>query len=278
MNPRRRTSPTPPLPIVLGAAALLVIVVVGGYLWLSARPDTGDVDPPGAYVADDDSTLGEYEAPWSWGTGPGVDAEPLELPQLEGSDPFLRDLLRGLSDHPRVAAWLLPDDLVLRFVRAVVAVSAGASPVEPLDFMIPADSFTVATAMDRVVISPDAYARYDTPVATLRSIDVQAAARLYGQLLPLLSEAHRELGFPEGSFHQAFSAALEEILRVNVPAGAVPVVPSEEGVGYDFADPRLQDRSPAAKHLMRLGPRNARALQEWVRDLGVAIWGGAEPR
>lgn len=277
MNPRRRTSPAPPLPIVLAAAALLILVVVGGYLWFSARPDSGEVAQFDPQMTEEDSTLGEFEAPWSWGTGPGMEAEPLELPELEESDAFLRDLLRGLSDHPRSAAWLLPNDLVHRFVRSVVAVSAGASPVEPLDFMIPDDSFVVDTAMDRVVISPDAYSRYDAPVAALRSIDVQAAARLYSQLLPLLSEAHRELGFPEGGFDQTFSTALQELLRVDVPAGAVPVVPTEEGVGYAFADPRLEARSPAAKHLLRMGPQNARALQDWVEELGQAIWGGAAP-
>ncbi|MEX2526259.1 MAG: DUF3014 domain-containing protein [Gemmatimonadota bacterium] len=275
MNRRRRTSPTPPLPIVLGGAALLVLVVVGGYLWLSTRPDPGEVTPADPQPAKSDSTLGEFEAPWTWGTGPGVDPEPLVLPEVAESDAFLRDLLRGLSNHPRVATWLVPDELVHRFVRAVVAVSAGASPLEPLDFMIPEDSFAVATAMDRTVISPDAYSRYDTPLAALRSVDPQAAARLYAQLLPLLSEAHRELGFPEGTFDQTFSTALEEILRVSVPAGAVPVVPSEVGVGYAFGDSRLEALSPAAKHLMRLGPRNARALQEWVSELGQAIWGSA---
>ncbi|MCL4837280.1 MAG: DUF3014 domain-containing protein, partial [Thermoanaerobaculia bacterium] len=38
-----------------------------------------------------------------------------------------------------------------------------------------------------------------------------------------------------------------------------------------FADPELEALPPAAKHLLRLGPDNARRVQEKLRALAAAV-------
>jgi hypothetical protein len=40
---------------------------------------------------------------------------------------------------------------------------------------------------------------------------------------------------------------------------------------YELVDPRLEALSPAQKLLLRMGPANARKVQEKLRELGSAL-------
>ena len=54
--------------------------------------------------------------------------------------------------------------------------------------------------------------------------------------------------------------------------GDVRVVP-EDGL-FRFQDRALEDRPELEKHLLRMGPRNARILQEKARELLVLLRAG----
>jgi hypothetical protein len=187
----------------------------------------------------------------------------IELPELDASDALVRELLAGLSEHPRWAAWLVPDDLVRRFVTTVVNVAAGDSPRPQLDFLAPADSFRV----------PESFDRYDLFADVFVSLDTEATARLYRALHPLFDQAHRELGLTARTFEESLAVAIDNLLAVEVPQGGVEVVPYE--AVYEFRDRRLEALSPAEKHIVRLGPENARAVQQRLRELAAAI--GIDP-
>ena len=45
----------------------------------------------------------------------------------------------------------------------------------------------------------------------------------------------------------------------------------EKGLVYVYADLTLEQLSPAQKHLLRMGPANARAIQGWLKKLEEAI-------
>lgn len=193
----------------------------------------------------------------------------IEVPELDESDPVLRSLLARLSDHPEWARWLVPDDLVRRFVTAVVNVADGGSPASHLDFLEPSDSFRVRQAGERLVIHPASYARYDRLVDTFESLDTETAARLYGLLHPLFEQAHRELGLPDRDFDDSFARALGNLLAVDVPQAEIEVVPDR--AVYEFQRPELRALTSAEKHLVRLGPSNARRVQAKIRELAAAL-------
>jgi hypothetical protein len=44
---------------------------------------------------------------------------------------------------------------------------------------------------------------------------------------------------------------------------------------YEFADADMEARTPAEKHVLRLGPTNARRVQAKLRELAAAL--GIEP-
>lgn len=193
---------------------------------------------------------------------------PLELPDLEASDAFVRSLVEGLSAHPRLAAWLVNDHLVERFVTVVDNVARGESPRRQVPFLAPEEGFAVAPADGGPVIADRSFRRYDLLTAVVTSLDTDGAVRLYRDLGPLFDEAYDELGNPD-SFEDALGKAIDRLLAVKVPAGEIEL--RERVNAYGFADPGLESLSPAAKHLLRMGPSNAREVQAKLRELKSAL-------
>ena len=64
--------------------------------------------------------------------------------------------------------------------------------------------------------------------------------------------------------------SLDNLLAVDVPTTLPEVAPSS--AVYAFTDGTLEARTPAAKHLMRMGPENALRLQNKLRELKDTIW------
>lgn len=261
---RRRPSGRPlALLLVLGLVAL---AAGAGWLWLRSRqgpeaPATTDgvADPPPSPPPAAD---------------PGV--RPLDLPALDASDAFVRDLAATLSSHPRVAAWLVTDELVRRFVVAAVNLAAGASPAAHLEFMAPEEDFRVREAEGRLLIHPRSYRRYDVLADAFVSLDVEGTARLYRQLRPLIDEAYAELGIPDLTFDEILGRAVANLLAVRFPEEPVEVTPGE--VLYEFRDPALEARSDAEKHLLRMGAENGRRVQAKLEELAGALGLPLPPR
>jgi hypothetical protein len=255
---RRRRSRSALVP----ALVILTLGVVGaGITWYVMRSDPAlDGLPPDRAAADSGGARDSL--------GP-LDAPPLELPTLSASDAFVRDLATGLSSHPRLAAWLVTDDLVQRFVASVVSLAEGMSPVEHLEFLAPTGTFVVRDAEGRIVVDPATYQRYDLLAETFVSLDTEGSARLYRQLHPLFEEAYRELGFTEPSFDETMARAVGNLLAVQVPDAPPVVTPS--GAAYAYEDPVLEERTAAQKHLLRMGPRNARRVQAKLRALADRV-------
>lgn len=254
---------------VVGVLALVGLLAAGAWLWL--RPDDGSSGVPRSASAVDTAAAGASAADSA-----------LDLPELGASDEFLRRVAEGLSSRPGWASWLATDELVRRFVRVVASVAGGSSPRGQLEFMAPDGPFRTrdvdpsgggdaATAGERTVIDRASYRRYDRPTAIFASLDTRGTAQLYRQLLPLFDEAYRELGFPaSSSFEVAMTHAVETLLAVPVPEGPIAVEP-DGAEAWRFADPELEALSPAQKHLLRMGPENARRVQAKLRELGRAM-------
>ena len=120
------------------------------------------------------------------------------------------------------------------------------------------------------VIAPESFARYDFVVRVFSSLDTQASARVYRTLKPLIDEAYKEISRPGQRFDQTLAGALQKLLDTPVPTGELEVVDTP-GVNYAYAAPELEQLSAAQKHLLRMGPANARAIQTKLRELQGAL-------
>jgi hypothetical protein len=200
--------------------------------------------------------------------------EPFILPPLGASDATVRRLVEGLSSYPQLAAWLVPDDLVRRFVEAVVDISRGSSPLPAMEVLIPEQPFLVQPSGDQLMTDPRSQRRYDALTEVFASMDPDGAARVYSRLLPLFEEAYRELGVPDGPFPEVLDRAIDNLLAVQVPQGPLEL---RVAVGrFVYADRDIEALTPAAKHLVRMGSENAARVQEELRKIQASIHALAE--
>ena len=192
-----------------------------------------------------------------------------EVPSLDASDEVVRSLAETLSEHPRLAAWLAPDNLVRRFVASVVNVANDESPRPHVDFLELEGSFAVSEDQGELHLDSRSYSRYDPLVEVFDSLDSAASLRLYHRLKPLFDEAYQELGYPAGDFDSVLTQAIDRVLATPIPAGKIPV--QRRVTNYRFSDPQLEALSPIEKQLLRMGPANAREVKQKLRLVRSAL-------
>jgi len=201
-----------------------------------------------------------------------LDAEivPLDLPPLEETDPVVRGLIGELSSHPQVVAWLATDGLIRNFTVVVSNIAEGKSPAINLRRLRVSGEFLVSERGDDLFIDTKSYLRYNPLVGALTSIDPDGAAQLYRSLKPRIDDAYAELGFPDTTFDATLERAIVLLLRTPIPGDPIAVEP-EGGTGYRYADSTLESLPPAQRHLLRMGPQNARTVQTALRDMALAL-------
>lgn len=263
---KRRKSDGPPVAVfvVIGAA---VLGIAAAWWFMQGQGEQGPAIlpvPQQAAVAADSGSAGADSV------------EAIDLPPLDASDEVVRELATGLSAHPRLASWLVTDELADRFVGSVVDLAGGNSPVENVGHLRPEGEFATRQSGSALIIDEGAFRRYDALVETFVSLDTNGTARLYHQLMPLFEEAFADLGIPQWTFDDTFDRAVENLLAVPVPTGPIRV--QEDRAVYLFEDEGLETSSAAAKHLIRMGPENQRQFQAKLRELKNridALGGGA---
>jgi hypothetical protein len=247
----------PGLRIVAGLVALLVVGGLVAYFVMRLRPAPSATPTPVA-------TASVAPSPW----------DP-SLPTLDQSDAFVRTLVGGLSSDPLVASWLAAEDLVRRFVAVVVTIAQGTNPSPHLGPLAPRQGFHAISRGGRLIIDPDSYARFDAFAAAVSSVDAAGSAQVYRKLHPLFDAAARELDLEAGAIDGLVQRAIANLVATPVADGDVPVVLTAPF--YRFADPALEKLAPAQKQLLRMGPRNARAVQAKLRQLAEALSASPAP-
>jgi hypothetical protein len=192
----------------------------------------------------------------------------IPLPPLDQTDAMVRQLVGALSASPVVAAWLTTDRLIVNFVVVTSRIADGQTPVAELKAIGPVAPFRARTAAGTITIDPASYRRYDRYAQAVAAVDAQGAARVYETLKPRVNEADKNFG-GAGNFDAELERALVELLKVPVVEGDIAL--RWEGIGYAYADPRLQDLSAAQKQLLRMGPENVRTIQGKLREIAAAV-------
>lgn len=209
-------------------------------------------------------------------TRPAPVAEPpadIDVPPLDESDPLVRELVSALSSHPKVAAWLTTDHLIRNFTVVVANIAEGKTPATHLKAIPPEGAFAVKDDGTQITIDPASYRRYDGYADAFAAMDPQGAARLYATLKPRITEAYRDLGYPEGDFDTTLARAIGVLLRT--PVVDDPIVLRRQSVTYAFADPDLEALAPVQRQFLRMGPRNVRMIQQKLREMARYV--GIDP-
>ena len=281
-NRGREPDSKPRIPLlVVGAVVLAALIAAGLYATFGGRTASSPDDP--RFSIDREAIpeaparplppAGTRPTPRTAPTAASPDTAataPVETsPSLDASDDVVRPGIAALSTHPSFASWLIPKNLVRRFVVSVVNLAQQKSPRHHLGFMKPAPDFSVEEAGELFRIQPDSYARYDLIADVFTSIDVSGAADLYFTESEFIREAYIELGYPERRFHDTLTAAITHLLETPIIHGE----PEYELliVTYGYADMRLEALSKAQKQFLRMGPENVRRIQIKLRLLAHAL-------
>jgi hypothetical protein len=248
-----------PVVISLALAAVIVVAVVVYVFFLRAPAEPAPEPVPEPEPVEAEVTPAESEpAPAS-----------IDLPPLDESDALVRLLAQELSANPRLATTLATDELVRKFVAAMVNIAAGETPGPHLGVLAPEGEFHAITRDGRLIVDPASYRRYDWLADAFGSLNTEATVQLYYQLKPLLDQAYRDLGYPQGDFHDVLLAAIDELLATPVIEGDIEVEPSV--LSYRYRDPDIESLSDVDKHLLRMGPENLIEIQAELRQLRVAL-------
>ncbi len=188
---------------------------------------------------------------------------------LDRSDDVLRKSAVDLSSNPVFGQWLKSRDIVRRIVAATDAVAGGQSPRPQTDFFSLKTPFPILQKGGRILLDPAGYDRYNVVADVFDSMSVAGCAKLYRDFQGPIEQAYRELGYPAGGFHKTLFRAILEILRTPIVDG--PIVLEKRVASYVFADPKLEELSPAQKHLLRMGPENVQLIQSKLRELALAL-------
>jgi hypothetical protein len=189
--------------------------------------------------------------------------------ELDESDELVRELANRLSSHPKLALWLMSDELIRKFVAAVDNIANGQSPRSHIDFFQPEEDFSVLEENGEYFLDTGSYQRYDIVAEVFSSLDTQGCVQLYGQLTPVIREAYIDLGYPQGDFHNTLKRAIAELQKV--PVVEEKIVLEKKVVTYKLANPRLEELSPAQKHLLRMGPDNMKKIQAKLQAMSQAL-------
>ena len=199
----------------------------------------------------------------------GGAAESIAIPLLDQSDPIVRELVRKLSSHSRVTAWLATDGLIRNFTYVVANVADGRTPANLVRPLRPSTGFRVTERGEELSMNPQSGTRYTPLAQAVASIDAAGAAQLYSTLKARIGDAYDEIAEPGTMFDATLERAIVLLLKTPIPEEPFRLVP--KGIGYAFADVKLEGLAPAQKLLLRMGPENARIIQTKLRAIAMAL-------
>ena len=259
--------------ILWWVVGVFVLAAAGGawWWWQSRTPaplaPAPAAEAPAAEAAKPSAEHPIEAAPAALAAGEG---EP--LPALAESDSALRAAIGGLVGDKALVEFFRMTGIVAKFVATVDNLPRSRVATRILPVRGPDGGFVVDGEGDERVIGVANAGRYAAHVGLLEAVDSQRAAAVYVRFYPLLQQAYRELGYPQGQFNDRLVAVIDHLLATPAIAGSIRV--DQPKVLYEFTDPGLEARSAGQKLLLRMGADNAarvkRKLLEFRRQITVA--------
>lgn len=178
----------------------------------------------------------------------------------------------AFSDSPFWAKLLAQTTPAMRLVKVIDAFANGERPLDPLDFLHVQTPFTARrNAEGTWVATAESYARYQTAVDFVDSLDPQKVAEWFEMAEPVLQQCCKKLGYQDKNIRQLLTEAFNTILTTPKFDFDPQLVPTGTDGIYHFADPVFEQLNDAQKLLVRLGPANCAKLQAKCSDIADAL-------
>ncbi len=258
---------------LLVALFLVVILAAGAWIFwddIFAPAVEPVIAPPQPAVEEAPKQTGPVHPIPSPEMSTTADGELVPLPPLDDSDAYfllaLIDLF-GSGAEPLLASEALVD----RFVATVdnLTRSRVAEKIRPVGRLQGSFLVDAGEARNTYVVSPDNFARY-TPLVNMASgADLDTVVVTYRRFYPLFQESFERLGYPDAYFNDRVVEVIDHLLQTPEWDGPLRLV--RPHVLYEFADVELEALSSGQKLLLRMGPENAAAVMQILRDFRMYI-------
>lgn len=208
----------------------------------------------------------------------------IELPTLSDSDAPVKALASELSPEGTLLALLVPDSILLKVVRMVIALDEHSVVKDYRPLTSPEPGLIVQAISEdpvpdvgpRYRLDASNYARYTPHVDLLAKLDMTRMAQLYHDFYPLLEQAYQQYGVDRGSFYEVTLRALDHVLEVPIRDESPILI--QPKVFFEYQDPVVEKRTSIDKLLMRMGPENTQRVQAQLRALKLELQRQKPPR
>jgi hypothetical protein len=150
-----------------------------------------------------------------------------------------------------------------------VQIGDGRTPSVPLAVARPLARLQLQGGAESGPIEPASYARWETALSALVSVNPRDLAQLYVNVKPLFDEAYRNLGYPTGDFDQAIVQAYQ-VLAATPELQTPPTLVKRPGY-WEHEDPELRALRPVQKQLILMGPSARARVLRWLKDVANAL-------
>jgi len=186
------------------------------------------------------------------------------LPPLESADKEAETWLDRLFPQGDEDGLFHQDRLIQRFTLLTHSLTEKKLAIDKMPFKPASGAFLVKTDGDRTYIDPKNYDRYAPYIRLAETLPVEAAARAYVRLYPLLQQAYEDLGVSSKSFHHRLLTAIDHLLETPEVKKEIPL--TQPHVLYHYADPDLEALSSGQKILVRIGPKNTAVVKKKLAE------------
>ena len=269
--------------ILLGLA-LVAVALVAYFVWQYSQPEPApkvvNLPPPVPQTPVEQQPTPEVVEEQ---TAPEVVEQeetrlpPEPLPSLDQSDNYTLNKLAALPNSEALLKLIIPDNILLKFVRGVMSLDEGIVVHEYRSVQSPTSDFKVRKIDEpldidvgqRYSLDPANFDRYKPWVNVFAAADKPALAQLYLRAYPLLEQAYEQHGVDRGGFHHVMLEVIDELLAAPVMEGDVILI--QPKVYFQYQDPALEKSPEAHRLLIRMGPDNTRKVQAGLRELKTQL-------
>lgn len=253
---------------------VFVLAAAGGaWWWWQGR---APAPPPTAQAPPSEPAKPAVEHPIEAAPAALAAGEGEALPALAESDSALRAAISGLLGEKALVEFFQMTGIATKFVATVDNLPRSKVATRILPVRGPGGAFVVDGEGDERVIGAANAGRYEAHLRLLEIVEPGRAAALYVRFYPLLQQAYRELGYPQGNFNDRMVAVIDHLLATPAVDGPLRVV--QPKVLYEFADPDLEARSAGQKLLLRMGAANAARVKGKLREFRRQITAAPLPQ
>jgi hypothetical protein len=257
------------------AVAAVILLGAGAAYYYTHKPEKKEVTPavveqpkPAPPVAAEPAIKNPVPTP-----PPEAEKDNEPLPTLNESDEVVASRLDQLLGKPQVAEFLVPESVIRHVVVTVDNLPRKKVAVEKRPVKSTPGQAAVTSVADSTTLSDANYTRYEPFIKLVQSTDSAKLVEFYFHFYPLFQQAYEDLGYPNAYFNDRVIEVIDHLLAAPDVRG--PIELTQPKVFYEFADPKLENRSEGQKLLIRMGPQNAAALKKKLRDIRSQIVGRA---